>query len=319
MRAVRQPAQSPQGQELIHHRADALSRISIPHTSSNISLASIVNHSRMHQGACRRGCPSSDGVVLSFVLRGGLNSIGITLRNAFVFTERAPMLLHVNANIETSRADWYVQAVTIWLKDICRKDQRHRMIRNPKPIVVEKGTASVLAAHLSNFAHCVSPGQPCSLPGSSGMRVVFMATNQLLFRSGLEQWVSQHPLSFCAGDCTTVGDINLVAGRLNGSEIEPRLHRSLDAMTDYLRRTSTKAMRAHSKSTSQSVEDLPDACEAPGSSCEYFLRFRAYLSSRAAAVAWHARPQVTTLRGLTPNALCGLAHRGWEGRSLGRV
>ena len=36
-------------------------------------------------------------------------------------------------------------------------------------------------------------------------------------------------------------------------------------------------------------------------------------------VVWHARPHVTTLRGLTPKTLCSLAHRGWEERSLGRV
>ena len=75
--------------------------------------------------------------------------------------------------------------------------QIRRYIPNPQHLRMGKNTPSVLAAHLSNFALCESPGKPCAGDKSGLGRFVIMAGNAVLIRPGLEAWVNSHSLSFC--------------------------------------------------------------------------------------------------------------------------
>jgi len=78
-------------------------------------------------------------------------------------------------------------------KDIFKNN---RLIFNPNSIIVEKHTASILKAHLLNFlfvAHMMYKQD----------KFVFMSTNQVIFKPGIEEWVSKFSMSFCKGqNCT---------------------------------------------------------------------------------------------------------------------
>ncbi|KAL1515531.1 hypothetical protein AB1Y20_002153 [Prymnesium parvum] len=81
-----------------------------------------------------------------------------------------------------------------------------RLHFNPTQLAMRKGTPSVLAAHLSNLAHCEASLAACRADRRGSTRLVLMPTNAVIFRVGLEAWVSSHLVSFCSfsAQCTDV-------------------------------------------------------------------------------------------------------------------
>ena len=151
----------------------------------------------------------ADGVVLSYAIRSTVKARELLIRNAVMFTH-APLLVHVCRGLDQN----FSVAMRRWLKT-----HAARVHTNPAQLRVVKNTPSVLAAHLSNFEFCERPGMPCAASVHGGLRFVLMATNQALFRPGLEQWVQEHSLSFCITNmCTDIGDSSLFA--VNGHGLE---------------------------------------------------------------------------------------------------
>lgn len=139
-------------------------------------------------------------VVLSYALQSSWRIIqsdaAHALTNALTFTS-SPIILHISA--EDPLLPGGIPRDSSWVRIW------PRIHVNPQQVRVTKHTPSILAAHLSNFAHCDRPGMPCRLAGGNG-RFVILSQNVVLFRHGLEDWVSRHQLSFCLSDaCSDVG------------------------------------------------------------------------------------------------------------------
>jgi len=69
---------------------------------------------------------------------------------------------------------------------------------NPQPNRVSRLAPGILLAHLSNFEHGVKV-----LTTAVDTRFVFLASNMVILRPGLEEWVSRHSLSFCVHSICT--------------------------------------------------------------------------------------------------------------------
>ena len=133
----------------------------------------------------------ASSVVLSYALcRNGRDNL---LKNALSATRSSTALI-----AHTCVADSYVSVLS-WLTI---RGEAHRLILNPAVVKIDhKNSPGVLGAHLSNFRLCLGPGLPCAQ--SDDVRFVFMSTNTVLFRPGLEEWVNTHSMSFCVGDSCT--------------------------------------------------------------------------------------------------------------------
>lgn len=123
------------------------------------------------------------------------------LRNALKFTA-SPMILSLEREAYGgSGALW----CSIYGKTELYLAQSHpdRVRINPQASVTT-GPA-LLAAHWSNLAFCEQPGLPCGGPDSGDIRFVMLNGEQLFFRPGLEEWVTQHSVAFCpSGDCSNL-------------------------------------------------------------------------------------------------------------------
>ena len=100
--------------------------------------------------------------------------------------------------------------LTAWTSRFVPSEKARRVLINPARLITRKSSPALLAAHLSNFALCDSPGFPCH--GHAEAKVVFVAANQVFFRHGLEAHVRAHSLSFCAD--TVCNDIGFGEGHL---------------------------------------------------------------------------------------------------------
>ena len=120
-------------------------------------------------------------VAISYALGAGSNA-DHALQNAIDFTIGSLFVhISVGANL-TSRTQSTVSRLS-------------RVYLNPRHLVVVKNSPGPLAAHLANFKFCDSSGMPCAL--GTARHFVLMASNQVLIRHGLEEWVLRHSLSFC--------------------------------------------------------------------------------------------------------------------------
>ena len=63
---------------------------------------------------------------------------------------------------------------------------------NPQRNRVSRLAPGILLAHLSNFEHAVKV-----LDTTAETLFVWIASNMVILRPGLEEWVSRHSLSFC--------------------------------------------------------------------------------------------------------------------------
>ena len=136
--------------------------------------------------------PRPSGVVLSYAVYGSQRAISAVLANVLKVTDDAMLIVHV-ASGSSGAPGWITNS--------------SRVIMNPTQLQIGKNNPLVLGAHLSNFKLCEAVG-PCAGRSADGVRFVLMPTNGVLFRSGLEQWVLDHSMSFCTSYCTTfhVGD-----------------------------------------------------------------------------------------------------------------
>ena len=143
-------------------------------------------------------------VILSFVLARQPYMINHVLRNALQFTS-APII--VSFERDTMPWPWSRAQGAMWCGTFGKTElllaQSHRdRVRINPHVGAITGTA-VLAAHWSNLEFCERPGLPCSRAGSGDTRFVLLEGHQLFIRPGLEQWVTQHSVSYCAsGDCS---------------------------------------------------------------------------------------------------------------------
>ena len=144
-------------------------------------------------------------VVLSYAVCG--SGSNLVVLNGLQFTRHdTRLIVHTCQGTPAVRQDAHVFR---WLE---ARNQSRRFIANPLQLRMAKSTPSVLAAHLSNFELCDRAGSPCAadVTGRAG-RFVLMAGNSVVFRPGLEAWVSSHSLSFCSfsAECT---DVDLLHG-----------------------------------------------------------------------------------------------------------
>lgn len=132
---------------------------------------------------CARAMPSSppETVVLSLALYGNPNAQLCTLKNVLGQTE-APLVVHYS----------FVNGHRIATEAVEALIESGRGHLNPQRNRVGRLGPGILLAHLSNFAHAVEV-----LPTDSATRFVWLASNMVLVRPGLEAWVARHPLSFC--------------------------------------------------------------------------------------------------------------------------
>ena len=135
------------------------------------------------------------GVVLSFAMAGPQYVTNTVLRNALKFTT-APMILAFDGGGKSLWCGTYGKT-ELWLY----RNHRDRVRINPQ--VSQLTGPGVLAAHWSNLEFCEQAGMPCAHAGSDTIKFVLLEGSQMFFRPGLEEWVMQHSVSFCAsGDCS---------------------------------------------------------------------------------------------------------------------
>jgi len=133
------------------------------------------------QGVGEMQSGSPETVVLSLALYGNPKAQLCTLKNVLGQTE-APLVVHysfVNGHRIATEA-----VEVLW--------DSGRGHLNPQRNRVGRLAPGILLAHLSNFDHAVKV-----LPTDSATRFVWLASNMVLVRPGLEAWVVRHPLSFC--------------------------------------------------------------------------------------------------------------------------
>ena len=140
------------------------------------------------------------------------------LHNILDFTEDASVIVHISS--ESLLVNGLPKGGE-WMSRISR------VHINPQQLAVSKHTPAILSAHLSNFLFCDQQGRPCE--GREDGRFVLMAQNAVLFRHGLQEWVSRHALSFCIHDrCTDLG----CQGNCTSADRElPALYRNLDFLS----------------------------------------------------------------------------------------
>ena len=146
-------------------------------------------------------------VVLSFALARQPYMINHVLRNALKFTS-APMIVSFEGDTDPSGLNSPMNRA-MWCGTYGKTElflaQAHRDRVRINPQAGALFGPAVLAAHWSNLEFCERPGLPCSGSGSGDIRFVLLEGHQLLIRPGLEQWVTQHSVAFCAsGDCSTL-------------------------------------------------------------------------------------------------------------------
>ena len=130
---------------------------------------------------------AAPAVVMSFALtRVGRENV---LQNAIAHTTDAMFIIHTSFGFKND----YGRIIT--------KNPGRQIWINLHQLKIEhKNAPGVLAAHLSNFAMCEQSGLPCDErkpEHSRDVKFVFMASNSVLFRPGLESWVLRHSMSFC--------------------------------------------------------------------------------------------------------------------------
>ena len=142
-------------------------------------------------------------VVLSFALARQPYMINHVLRNALKFTS-APMIVSFERDTGSSGMRGAMWCGTFGKTELLLTQTHRDRVRINPQVGAVVGPA-VLAAHWSNLEFCERPGLPCSGSGSGDIRFVLLEGHQLLIRPGLEQWVTQHSVAFCAsGDCSVL-------------------------------------------------------------------------------------------------------------------
>lgn len=127
--------------------------------------------------------------VLSLAL-GGSSAIDMHVRHMVRFTT-APLLLHISQGAELPHETQPLVA-------------SGRVHLNPRRMRVAPGSPGVLSAHLANFELCEEAHMPCALAPMT-TSLVFLSSNTVLLRPGLEAWVAQHSVAFCIGNrCTDI-------------------------------------------------------------------------------------------------------------------
>ena len=130
------------------------------------------------------GCASiwaNCAVVLSLALYGDSKAQLCTLSNVLGQTE-APLIVHFSFNAGP-RIDPAARALLL---------ESGRGHLNPQRNRVSRLAPGILLSHLSNFEHALRV-----LRTDDATRFVWLASNMVLVRPGLEAWVVRHPLSFC--------------------------------------------------------------------------------------------------------------------------
>ena len=122
-----------------------------------------------------------ESVVLSLALYGDSKAQLCTVKNVLGQTE-APLVVHYSFNAGPRIATEVVEALF----------DSGRGHLNPQRNRVSRLAPGILLAHLSNFAHALKV-----LRTTDATRFVWLASNMVLVRPGLEAWVARHPLSFC--------------------------------------------------------------------------------------------------------------------------
>jgi len=122
-----------------------------------------------------------EAVVLSLALYGNPKAQLCTLENVLGQT-KAPLVVHYSFTSGPRIATEAVEALI----------DSGRGYLNPQRNRVSRLAPGILLAHLSNFAHALKV-----LSTEDATRFVWLASNMVLVRPGLEAWVARHPLSFC--------------------------------------------------------------------------------------------------------------------------
>lgn len=127
----------------------------------------------------RSGPP--EAVVLSLALNGSPKAQLCTLENVLGQTE-APLVVHHSFTSGPRIANEALEALL----------DSGRGYLNPQRNRVGRLAPGILLAHLSNFEHALKV-----MSTEDTTRFVWLASNMVLVRPGLEAWVLRHPLSFC--------------------------------------------------------------------------------------------------------------------------
>jgi hypothetical protein len=120
-------------------------------------------------------------VVLSLALYGNRDAQLCTLANVLGQTV-APLVVH-NSFIGGHRMAAEARALLLGSERGHINPQRNR---------VSRLAPGILLAHLSNFEHAIEV-----LTTAAETRFVLLASNMVIVRRGLEEWVARHSLSFC--------------------------------------------------------------------------------------------------------------------------
>lgn len=120
-------------------------------------------------------------VVLSLALSGNPRAQVCTIGNVLGQTE-APLVVHFSF---TSGVRIAAEAA----KALIDSERGHL---NPNRVRVGRLAPGILLAHLSNFDHALEVTHT-----NSETRFVWLSSNTILVRPGLEAWVLRHPISFC--------------------------------------------------------------------------------------------------------------------------
>jgi hypothetical protein len=148
-------------------------------------------------------------VVLSLALSGNPKAQMCTIVNVLGHTEAQLVVHHsftTGARIATDVA-----------KTLFDSGRGHL---NPHRVRVGRLAPGILLAHLSNFDYALKV-----IPTNSETRFVWLSSNTVIVRPGLEAWVLRHPLSFCVhSTCSdwTCTNEELLRGSCK-SRIEERL------------------------------------------------------------------------------------------------
>ena len=126
-------------------------------------------------------------VVLSLALYGNRQAQLCTLTNVLGQTV-APLVVHFSF---VGRLHMSEDARAV-LNRSCRGYE------NPQRNRASRLAPGILLTHLSNVDHGVKV-----LTTAADTRFVFLASNMVILRPGLEEWVSRHSLSFCVHSICT--------------------------------------------------------------------------------------------------------------------
>lgn len=128
-------------------------------------------------------------VVLSLALNGNEQDQRCTVTNILGQTH-APLVVHFS----------FVGGGSLTASTRAALQASGRGHENPRRLRAGRLAPGILHAHLSNVEHAVRV-----LLTTADTRFVFLASNMLIGRPGLEEWVAHHPLAFCVhNDCTDV-------------------------------------------------------------------------------------------------------------------